>query len=124
MKQNHFSYILLIIIAALIFQSCKKDDTSFYEYSDPAFNAYPLSGQPEKINGVCTSHDVMMDSVFVTSPLNIKSKMYLHGQAFTQGQHFLIGDTFIPHDGTWQFIFYGRKTINGLSFSVFIEREF
>ncbi|MCK5339347.1 MAG: hypothetical protein KAJ50_11060 [Bacteroidales bacterium] len=122
--KKQFHIVLLLIFAICLFTSCKKDNTDFYEYSSPTFAVFLKAGEPESIYAYCASHDVFMDSIYVTSPLNIKSRQYFHGQVYAMKQHFLMGNTFVPHAGTWQFIIYGRKTVNGMSFTVYTEREF
>lgn len=119
-----FHIVILLISSICLFTSCKKTNNDFYEYSNPTFAVYQIDVEPESIYAYCASHDVYMDSVYVTSPLNIKSRLYFHGQAVALGQQFLIGDTFIPHSGKWLFIFYGRKIVNSLAFKVYTEREF
>lgn len=114
----------LISLALLMLISCKKEDNSFYEYSNPTFAIFQVDGQPETIYAYCASHDVKMDSIYVTSPLNIKSRLYYHGQAYGREVHFLIGDNFVYHTGPWTFTFYGMRAVNGLKFSVFIEQDF
>jgi len=119
-----FNIVLLLISAICLFTSCKKTNNDFYEYSSPTFTVFQKAGEPESIYAYCSSHDVFMDSIYVTSPLNIKSHQYFHGQAYATKHHFLMGDTFVPHTGIWQFIIYGRKTVNGMAFTVYTEREF
>lgn len=116
-----YSGLLLFVVLALL--SCKKDDTSFYEYSNPTFAVFKNSTDPESIFAYCASHDIYLDSVFVYSPIDIQYKLYYHGQQYLQEVHFLIGDSFVTHAGTWSFVFYGRKVLNGLSFKSFAERE-
>lgn len=112
-------YTLLIVLSV----SCKKNTNDYYEYGTPSFTVTQVAGEPETWYGKCTSHDIIMDSVHVTSPLNIRSRHYFQGQSYSMDQSFLIGDTFIVHNGKWAFIFYGRKSINKLSFIVYIEKE-
>jgi len=119
-----FKYFGLVLFVFLALLSCKKDDTSYYEYSSPTFAVYQNPDEPESIYAYCASHDVYMDSIYVTSPLNIKSRQYFHGQSFSKEIYFLVGDEFVPHAGEWSFIFYGRKVVNNMSFSVYTEHEF
>ncbi|NQT77832.1 MAG: hypothetical protein HQ565_08970 [Bacteroidetes bacterium] len=122
---KHQLHILLIVAASiLMLPSCKKTDNKFYEYSSPTFKVIQKEGAAEEFYSYCASHEVYMDSIYVTSPLNIRSRHYFHGQTFQINEQFLIADTFIPHAGKWQFVFYGRKLVNGMGFKVFIEKEF
>ena len=122
--KSRFNLSLLMTFVFLLLISCKKEDNSFYEYSTPSFVIYQKPGEPEAIYAYCSSHDVYMDSIYVTSPLNIKSRQYFQGAMFAREIYFLVGDTFVPHAGKWTFIFYGRKVVNGLGFSVFMEQDF
>ncbi|MBE9484025.1 MAG: hypothetical protein IMY74_04205 [Bacteroidetes bacterium] len=124
MTKHHFIILLFLLSLICLLPSCKKSDNNFYEYSSPDFAVFQIAGEPESIYAYCTSHDVFMDSIYVTSPLNIKSRQYFHGQVYAMNQHFLMGNNFVPHAGTWQFIIYGRKTVNGMAFTVYTEREF
>jgi len=119
-----FNIVLLLISAICLSTSCKKTNNDFYEYSSPTFTVFQKAGEPESIYAYCSSHDVFMDSIYVTSPIDISYRMYYHGKQIAMEIHFLIGDGFIHHAGTWKFIFYGRRVVNGLGFSVFIEHEF
>ena len=114
----------MVILLARLFFSCKKSDTNFYENSDPSFHAYQVAGAPNEIYAYCISHDIYLDSIYVTSPLNIKSRYYYQGEYRAQEQRFLIGNTFVFHTGTWQFTFYGRRAVNKSFFDVFYQREF
>lgn len=113
----------LLSIIVILSSSCKKNTDDFYVYSTPSFAVNQPVDMPDTWYGVCTSHDVMMDSILVTSPLNIRSQHYFQGQEYAFDLTFLIGDTFVPHTGKWSFIFYGRKSINNLSFKVYVEKE-
>lgn len=117
-------YSILVLLISLSLSSCKKDDTSFYEYSNPTFAVFKNNTEPESIFAYCASHDISLDSVYVYSPIDIQYKRYFHGQPYAQEVHFLIGDSFVTQAGSWSFIFYGRKVVNNLGFSVFIERDF
>jgi len=123
MKCNirYLTFVLLLLITII---SCKKEEANYYEYGIPAFAVYQKSGEPESFYAYCASHDVYMDSVYVTSPINVKSRMYLHGQQHSKEIHFLIGDTFVPSEGKWTFVFYGRKVVNNLNFQSFYENSF
>ena len=123
MKQSHLNIISSLLLL-LILWSCKEEDPTYYEYSKPSFVVYQKSGEPQSVYSYCSSHDVYMDSVRVTNPINIKSMQYYHGQEVLQSVHFLVGDNFVYQAGNWSFIFYGRRAVNGLVFSVFIEKEF
>jgi hypothetical protein len=65
-----------------------------------------------------------MDSVLVTNPLNIKSMQYFHGLEVKMEADFLVGDNFIYSAGQWKFLFYGRRVVNDLNFTVFTEQKF
>jgi hypothetical protein len=118
------NYILpLICTCIVLLSSCKKNNNDFYEYSTPSFSVWQVEASPESFYAKCTSHEVYMDSIIVTSPLGIRSQYYYQGHYYDIDATFLVGDTFIPHDGKWQFIIYGRKSINKLSFRVFAEKE-
>jgi len=121
-KKNTFGLILLL--SMIILSSCKKDDTSFYEYSSPSFITYKLATEPESIFAYCLSHDIYLDSVRVTSPIDLKYHVYYQGKYCAQEVHFLLGDNFIQQAGTWSFIYYGRKTINNIPFSVYSQTDF
>ncbi len=113
--------VFAFLILALLF-SCKKTDNTFYEYSNPTFDVFRKAGEPDAIYSYCASHDIYLDSIYITSPLNIKTWYYYHGQFFAMEQHFLIGDNFVYQPGTWKFIIYGRRAINGLAFNVYVEK--
>lgn len=121
--KNSITKALILLVSILLLTTCKKDDNSFYEYSSPTFAVYQKPDMPEAIYAYCASHDVYMDSIYVTSPLNIKSRQYFQGAVQYREIYFLVGDNFVSHAGDWQFIFYGRKTINDMAFTVFLETE-
>ena len=124
MVMKHRNYIpILLSICIFLLTSCKKNDNDFYEFSTPSFSVWQVSGAPESFYAKCTSHEVYMDSIHVTSPLGIRSQYYYQGHYYDIDATFLVGDTFIQHTGKWQFIIYGRKSINKLSFKVFVEKE-
>jgi hypothetical protein len=114
-----FAFLILALLA-----SCRKTDNTFYENSSPTFDVFRKHAEPDAIYAYCASHDIYLDSIYITSPLNIKTRHYYQGQSFAMKQHFLVGDNFVYQPGTWKFIFYGRKVVNGLGFSVFIEQDF
>jgi hypothetical protein len=116
-------YSIIVLLIAISLSSCKKEDNSFYEYSNPTFAVFKNSTEPESIFAYCASHDIYLDSVYVYSPIDIQYKRYFHGQQYAQEVHFLIGDSFVTTAGTWSFVFYGRKVINGIAFKSFAERE-
>ena len=116
-------YSIIVLLIAISLSSCKKEDNSFYEYSNPTFAVFKNSTEPESIFAYCASHDIYLDSVYVYSPIDIQYKRYFHGQQYAQEVHFLIGDSFVTHAGTWSFVFYGRKVINGIAFKSHTERE-
>lgn len=122
-KMTIFKYLGLLLFVVLALLSCKKDDTSFYEYSNPTFAVFKNGTEPESIFAYCASHDIYLDSVYVYSPIDIQYRRYFHGQVYAQETHFLIGDSFVTHAGNWSFVFYGRKVLNGLAFKSFNEVE-
>jgi hypothetical protein len=124
MQARYTKHILYVALTFLLLTSCKKENNDFYAYSTPGFAVYQKAGEEGAFYGYCASHDVYLDSVYVIDPLNIRSQMYFQGERFSREVHFLIGDTFVEHPGLWKFTFYGRKTINGLAFSVYLEKEF
>jgi hypothetical protein len=100
----------------LLFTSCKKEQSNYLETGIPAFAVYQKEGEPESFYSYCASHDIYLDSVYVTSPINIKSKLYYQGVQYPREIHFLLGDNFIPHNGMWTFVFYGRRVVNNSKF--------
>lgn len=122
---NWYGVLILAAIAVLIaLGSCKKDDSNYYETGIPAFAVYQKDGEPEAFYGYCASHDIYLDSVFVTSPINIRSKLYYQGVLHMREVHFLIGNSFIPGEGIWAFTFYGRRTVNNTPFQSFYQNIF
>ncbi len=116
-------YSIFVLLIFISLSSCKKEDNSFYEYSNPTFAVFKNSTEPESIFAYCASHDIYLDSVYVYSPIDIQYKRYFQVQQYAQEVHFLIGDSFVTHAGSWSFVFYGSKVINGLAFKSHAERE-
>jgi hypothetical protein len=114
----------LLLSVSLNLSSCKKEESNYLETGTPAFAVYQKDGEPEAFYAYCASHDIYLDSVYVTSPINIKSKLYYQGILYSREIHFLVGDNFIPHDGTWTFVFYGRRVVNGSKFQSYFENKF
>jgi hypothetical protein len=115
--------LLIVGIGSLMLLSCKKNNNDYYLISNPTFSIIETPDVPQNLYAVCTSHDVIMDSIYVVSSLNIKSRFYYHNQLAVIDEAFLIGNTFTPSAGIWQFLFYGKKAVNGQEFIVFEERK-
>ena len=122
-NKNFISIFLQVFCISLIFIACKKEEPNYYEFSNPSFFVYQKAGEPQSIYSYSTSHDIYIDSILVTNPLNIKSMQYYHGKEVLQEVHFLIGDNFVYSPGKWTFLFYGRRVVNDLSFKVYLEKE-
>lgn len=124
MKLSLNTLFSFLITGILLLPSCKKEESNLLETGIPAFAVYQKEGEPEAFYAYCASHDIYLDSVYATSPINIRSKLYYQGEQFLREHHFLVGDTFIPHSGTWTFVFYGRRVVNGSNFYSFYENDF
>jgi hypothetical protein len=48
---------------------------------------------------------------------------HYHGLEVEMEADFLVGNNFIYSPGKWTFIFYGRRVLNTLGFTVFLEKE-
>jgi hypothetical protein len=123
MKQALYPTIALILIISL---SCKREDDApnYAEYSTPSFVVYQEQGNLEHLFARCITEDIRLDTVIVTDPLNIKYNRYFQGKIYQKDQEIDLGDTFIPTQGKWSFIFRGSKTISGVRFSAYVEHDF
>ena len=123
MHHQYIKGISFIFMLSSILFSCKKEEPNYLEYSKPTFVVYQKDAEQESVYSYCSSHDIYLDSILVTNPLNIKSMQYYQGKKIMQEAHFIIGDNFVYSPGKWTFIFYGRRVVNDLGFKVYLEKE-
>ena len=123
MKQTLYS---LLVFAIIISFACKREDDApnYGEYSTPAFEVYQENGNLEHLFAKCLSEDITLDTVIVTDPINIKYMRYFQGEIYVKDQEIDLGDTFIPTQGKWSFIFRGKKSVSGVRFSAYHEHDF
>jgi hypothetical protein len=112
------------LVFAILLSACNKEESNYYETGIPAFAVYQKDGEQEAFYGYCASHDIFLDSVYVTSPINIKSKLYFQGTTYAREVHFLIGNNFVFQPGNWTFVFYGKRQVNGFNFVSYYENDF
>ncbi|MEA3478692.1 MAG: hypothetical protein U9R60_10970 [Bacteroidota bacterium] len=123
MRKTLYAFLCLTIIISF---ACKREDDApnYGEYSTPAFEVYQETGNLEHLFARCISEDVELDTVIVTDPLNIKYMRYFQGQVFQKDVQIDLGDTFIPTQGEWSFIFRGTKVVSGNRYSAYIAHSF
>ena len=119
MKQTLYAVLMLAVLFAF---SCKEDEAA--PDFPPAFEVYQEPGNLEHLFARCLTEDISLDTVIVTDPINIKYNRYFRGQIFQKNEEIDLGDTFIPTQGKWSFIFRGSKPSSGSRFSVYVEHDF
>ena len=119
--------IAILLLVMLVPASCNKSDKvtdEYYDNSTPIFEVWRKPSDAKTLLSRCVTHDILLDTVLITSPNGQKYTSLLGGNQYNVMDEIILGSTFMESNGLWKFIFRGRRLESGRRFTSYLEKTF